>query len=246
MNSRTEFDSEFCHVRYLEDDKIVLLSWEKFARLEDYREPTRFALNLLRRYPGSNFVIDAGHGFEDDPADVEWGFSKLLPNMAKTGCKYIGFIMERAAEIKEEMDMWTREFGKYFAVVKAESYDQAVRKMRERVLVNVRYTVKPGKRDEFLKQVCAQGIIRASREEPGNCQYEYDTPVDSETDLFLMELWVSEEAQAAHGKTEHYQRLQALKKEYVSSVSIEKYHIVAESREKAPYETGIVNHGLAR
>lgn len=131
MSSKLEFNSEFCHVQYIESDNIVLLTWKKFARLNDYREPTLFALDLLRRYPQSHFVVDARNGFEDDPADVEWGFTELLPRMAKTDCKFVAFIMEKATEIEEEMDMWTKEFTKYFTVLKAESYEQAICGMKE-------------------------------------------------------------------------------------------------------------------
>ena len=227
MNSKTEFDSEFCNVRYIESDNVVFLTWKKFARINDYREPTLFALDLLEQYPQSNFVVDARNGFEDDPEDVKWGFSELLPNMAKTDCRYVVFIMQKITVIENEMDMWTKEFGKYFAVLKVESYEQAIRKMNNRILLNVRYTIKPGKRDEFLEKVKEQGIIRESRTEPGNYQYAYYIPVDSENILFLMEMWVSDEAQAAHGKTEHFKRLQALKKEYVTDVDIEKYSVNA-------------------
>lgn len=132
MNKISEFDSEFCNVRYIESDNVVFLSWKKFARLNDYREPTLFALDLLRNHPQSNFLVDARRGFEDDPADVEWGFSELLPNMAKTDCKYVVFIMEKVAAIEDEMDMWTKEFGKYFAVIKVESYEQAICKIKTR------------------------------------------------------------------------------------------------------------------
>jgi len=97
--------------------------------------------------------------------------------------------------------------------------------MENQLLVNVRYTVKPGKRDEFLKKAEQQGIIAASRAEPGNRGYEYFKPVDSENTLFLMEVWANSEAQAAHAQTGHYQRLQLLKKEYVTDVTIEKYLI---------------------
>lgn len=69
----------------------------------------------------SNFIVDARHGFEDDSADVEWGFSELLPNMAKTECKYVIFIMEKVPTIEEEMDMWTKEFSKYFTVMKVKN-----------------------------------------------------------------------------------------------------------------------------
>lgn len=227
MNSKLGYDSEYCNVRYMENDNVVFLTWKKFARLDDYRKPTLFALDLLKQYPHSNFVIDARNGFEDDNEDVKWGFSELLPNMAKTNCKYVIFIMQKADDIQGEMDMWTKEFGKYFAVVKVNSFEQAVSKIRNRILVNVRYTIKPGKRDEFLEKVNEQGIIMDSRAEPGNYQYEYYIPIDSENVLFLTEMWISIEAQAAHGKTEHYQRLQALKKEYVTDVTIEKYSVNA-------------------
>lgn len=119
------FGSEFSNVRYLEKEHIVFLKWKKFCCYDDYRNPTTFALNLLRENPGSNFVIDARNGFEDEQADVEWGFSFLLPEMAKTDCRYVVFIMNEVNEIEEEMDMWTREFMKYFVVKKVEDFPQA-------------------------------------------------------------------------------------------------------------------------
>ena len=118
-----EFTSEFADVEYIEADGKVLLTWKKEARLDNYRKPTTAALELLRRY-GCDFVIDARNGFEDDKADVEWGFSWLLPEMAKTGCKTVWLIMNEVneTEIGEEMDMWTAEFSKYFKVRKTKNY----------------------------------------------------------------------------------------------------------------------------
>lgn len=225
MSSKLEFDSEFCNVRYMKNEKVVFLTWKKFARLNDYRKPTLFALDLLKQFPHSNFVVDARNGFEDDKEDVEWGFSELLPNISKTDCEYVAFIMPETEDIQDEMDMWTKEFGKYFAVVKAKSFEQALSKINDRILVNVKYTVIPGKRDEFLEKVVENDIITASRAEPGNYKYECYKPVDSEDILFLMEIWVSNKARTLHSKTEHYQRLQSLKKEYVTNVTMEKYSI---------------------
>ncbi len=97
--------------------------------------------------------------------------------------------------------------------------------MNDAILVNVKYTVKPGKRDEFYKKVAEQGIIEESKAEAGNLKYEYSVSLDSENVLCLLELWDSSKSQLLHGKTPHYQRLQALKQEYVTNVSIEKYGI---------------------
>jgi hypothetical protein len=163
VDSELEFDSEFCNVRYIANDNVVLLSWKKFARIDDYRRPTLFALSLLEKYPHSNFVVDARNSFEDDKDDVEWGFSILLPAMAKTDCRYVAFIMLRVTNVEEEMDMWTKQFGKYFAVVKTESYEQTIKKINNRIMVNVNYEIKSGKRDEFLKKVDELEIARDSK-----------------------------------------------------------------------------------
>ena len=57
---------------------------------------------------------------------MEWGFSLLLPIMARTGCKTVIFIMNPENEIEGEMDMWGNEFRKYFDVYRVASYEEAL------------------------------------------------------------------------------------------------------------------------
>lgn len=120
------FDSEFCKVTYVKKDNVVLLTWKKFCCYDDYRNPTLFASKLLHKHAGSNFVIDAANGFEDEKEDVEWGFSVLLPDMAKSSCKKCIFILNEIPAIEDEIDLWTAEFKKYFQVYKVQSYEKAV------------------------------------------------------------------------------------------------------------------------
>lgn len=223
MNSKLEFDSEFCNVKYIEKDKAVLLTWKKFCCHEDYRKPATYALELLKQYP-SNLIVDARNGFEDEKEDVEWGLSILLPEMAKTACKYVVFIMNEVTDIEEEMDMWTREFGKYFGVCRTASYEDAVKTIHNEILMHVTYKVKKGKRDEFLQKVKEADIITASKQEPGNLFYEYYYPVDDKHSLLLVESWTNANAQAAHGRTEHFKRLSELKKDYVEEITIKKFN----------------------
>ena len=124
--SDNEFNSEYCNVRYIPDNAAVLLTWKKRAVGEDYRAPTTFAANLIRRKDGCLLIIDARNGFEDDKADVEWGFNVLLPELSDAGCKEITFIMNGSDDaIEDEMSMWTAEFRKYFTVRIAEDYGSA-------------------------------------------------------------------------------------------------------------------------
>ncbi|MDF2675685.1 MAG: hypothetical protein K0R09_3957 [Clostridiales bacterium] len=124
---KNEFDSKYCNVSYIIEDNIVLISWKKFCCYEDYRNPTTYALELLRKYANSNLVVDARNGFEDEKEDIEWGFSILLPAMAHTDCKKVIFIMNEVNEIEEEIDLWTKEFMKYFVVKKVKGYEEAIR-----------------------------------------------------------------------------------------------------------------------
>lgn len=98
----------------------------KKCSYDDYRNTTLSALTALQKYKNSSVVIDAKNDFEDEPADVEWGFHILLPAMAKTTCRFVIFIMEAVNDIEEEMDMWTMEISKYFTVEKVTAYAQAV------------------------------------------------------------------------------------------------------------------------
>jgi hypothetical protein len=95
------------------------------------REPTSFALDLLKERPDSNLIIDARNGFIDEKEDVEWAFSYLLPNMAKTECKKVAIIMNEVTDIEEEMDMWSKEFMEYFHVDRVTSYEKAIQKIKE-------------------------------------------------------------------------------------------------------------------
>lgn len=222
------FDTEFCNVKYIEADNAILLTWKKFANGEDYKRPTTFAWELLKEYKNSKLFVDARNGFEDDEEDVEWGFSVLLPGMAQTTCKVVCFIMNEVNAIEDEMDMWAIEFGKYFAVLKASSYEKALEKSKRLFIVHVTYHIHKEKRDEFYNLVKEQGIIQKSKEEPGNYKYDYYLPLNSFDDLCVFEIWTDEQAQILHGYTEQYQKLTKLKQEYVDSVEIDKYWVTKE------------------
>ncbi len=126
VQNNDEFISPYCHVQYVANDNVVLLTWKEFCCFDNYRKPTIFAAELLIQKDNSNFIVDARNGFEDDKADIEWGFSILLPKMAQSKCKYCIFIVNEVTDIEGEIDLWTEEFMKYFVVKKVNSYVDAI------------------------------------------------------------------------------------------------------------------------
>jgi quinol monooxygenase YgiN len=95
------------------------------------------------------------------------------------------------------------------------------------IVLNVTYKCRPGQRREFLERIAAEGIDTASRAEAGNIRYDYYLPVNGEDELFLLEKWRDAEALAAHGTQPHFEKLKALKSEYVADTTIDRF----ESRE---------------
>lgn len=224
--AKCQFQSEYADVCYREEDNTVLLTWKREAHLESYREPTLYALKLLQEHLDSNFIIDATNGFEDDKRDVEWGTKFLLPEISKTTCRFVCFIMNENHTIDDEMDMWTVEFGKYFAVTRASDYKEALYTIHHYIMANVTYIIKEGKRDEFVCELIQNKIQEDSMKEAGNIQYDVFLPIGSINKVCLVEFWTNETEQKRHTTTFHYKLLSELKQKYVEQVLVQNYHIV--------------------
>jgi quinol monooxygenase YgiN len=222
------FKSEFCEVNFITSANVVFLKWEKFCQGEDYRKPLCYVLTLLENNKNSNFIVDARNGFEDDKADVTWAFHEFIPQLAKAGCKLTCFIVNQDDDIKEEIDMFTEEFMKYVMVEKVLSPEEAFHKLSEitgnnTVILNVTYTIKQGKREEFYKKINEAGIPQKSRNEKGNLKYDYYFSADSENQILLIEIWKDQDSQNAHKELEHFKQLQVIKESYVTDVKFEQF-----------------------
>ena len=93
------------------------------------------------------------------------------------------------------------------------------------IVLNVTYKCKPGKREEFLKAIMAEGIDAACRAEAGNIKYDYYRPVDGSDDLLLVEKWRDADVLAVHGKQPHFARIGELKPAFVEDTVIEKFEV---------------------
>lgn len=83
------------------------------------------------------------------------------------------------------------------------------------LILNVKYNVKPGLRDEFFKAILGEGLDELSRNEEGNICYDYFFSTDDPNQLFLVEHWQDVEAFRLHTTLTHFKRLQQLKDKYV-------------------------------
>jgi len=90
------------------------------------------------------------------------------------------------------------------------------------IVMNVLYTVKPGRREAYYRLLNTLGIPQASRAEEGNLCYDYFYAADDPDLLFLWEQWQDEAALARHCQTPHFARLQEMKAEWLEKTDIHK------------------------
>lgn len=74
------------------------------------------------------------------------------------------------------------------------------------IVLVVRLTAQPGKRDEFLPHLQANAA-GAKRDEPGCQRFEIMLPKDDPDTLYLHEVYDDDAALAAHREAPHYKKM---------------------------------------
>jgi quinol monooxygenase YgiN len=90
-------------------------------------------------------------------------------------------------------------------------------------LLNVYYTAKPGKREDFLKALYDANIPQLCRGEEGNSQYDYFLSNESPDLVLLVEKWDDAKSQSKHCEMQHMKAIESIKTQYLDNVAIEKY-----------------------
>ena len=78
----------------------------------------------------------------------------------------------------------------------------------------------PGKREEFVERVKAEGILDAIRAEDGFGRYDYYFSSADKNELLLIEAWESHQHQQIHIAAPHMDKLRSFKNDYIESTTI--------------------------
>lgn len=89
-------------------------------------------------------------------------------------------------------------------------------------VLHVTYTMKPGKRADFLRDAKMARILEKVRREDGCRSYGYFLSAEDEDVLLLVESWDSVEQQQAHLKQPHMAIVQELKAKYVEETVLDR------------------------
>ncbi len=94
------------------------------------------------------------------------------------------------------------------------------------ILIHVTYKVKPGMRDEFIKNMMRENIIAETQSEEGNLMYRYHCPVDDQDEILLVEAWRHKDDIKSHLKTHHAARLAEIKRDFILETIFRTYKAV--------------------
>ena len=91
----------------------------------------------------------------------------------------------------------------------------------------VKYTAKPGCRENYVRDIVSEGILTTIRAEAGCIRYDYYFSAQEENVVLLIEQWETEEHQRVHMQQPHMQQPRAIKEQYVDSTTLGKVRLEA-------------------
>ncbi|WP_130862161.1 putative quinol monooxygenase [Bacilliculturomica massiliensis] len=90
------------------------------------------------------------------------------------------------------------------------------------IVVHVTYKMKPGTKEQYIKEVQDAKIDQCGRKDPGNIVYDNYYSAFRDDEVILYEMWEDEASLLAHQTTPHNIALQDIKKKYVLETSIKR------------------------
>ena len=91
------------------------------------------------------------------------------------------------------------------------------------ITVNIYYTGENGSARKFAEEMCASGVVRDIRAEPGNKRYEYFFPMEDGETVLLIDSWEDQRAIDAHHASPMMAKIAALREKYNLHMRVERY-----------------------
>ncbi len=110
------YNSDFCSVNYLPDLNAAFVTWKQFCYDDDYRNPLRYAIKIMKTHDNCSYIADTRTGFKNRLEDTTWIFNTFIPEAKAAGCKHIFFIINPDNSLKEELEGQSEELRKSFKV----------------------------------------------------------------------------------------------------------------------------------
>ena len=95
----------------------------------------------------------------------------------------------------------------------------------DELMLYVKYTAKPGCREQFVREIVRRGILTAIRNEDGCLAYDYYFSAQDENMVLLLEKWASAAHQRVHMTQPHMAELMELKAQFIEDAHLGHVHL---------------------
>jgi len=117
------YTTEYCEVKYLEDENAIFCQWKQFCKGDDYRNPFRYAVDEINKHNVSTWITDTSSGFENEEADTQWLIEEFMPKLIESSVDKIVFVIKNDSPLMDEIMGQVESLGEYFEVELVESLD---------------------------------------------------------------------------------------------------------------------------
>ena len=83
------------------------------------------------------------------------------------------------------------------------------------IIIKNKYLIKPGMREEFIKQIKENKIQEGFQAQPGCIAFDINIPLDDDNNLGLIDIWTSRETFEAHLVCDVNDRWSPIKDKYL-------------------------------
>lgn len=120
------FQSDFCHIEYLHDIHAVFCKWKQFCHSDDYKDPLSYGLKLIRENQAKTWITDTSTGFENREADTQWLIKNFMPELIKSSCEEIIFIITKDSPLQEEIAGQKKSLSQHFKITLVEDLEKII------------------------------------------------------------------------------------------------------------------------
>ncbi len=87
------YNTPYCQIQHLKEKNAILCTWKQFCKGEEYQEPFRYGLELIKKHNITTWITDTTNGFENEEADTLWLLQEIMPQFIESSLEKIVFII---------------------------------------------------------------------------------------------------------------------------------------------------------
>jgi len=110
------YNTKYYTLQHLKEKNAILCTWKQFCKGEEYQEPFRYGLELIKKHNITTWFTDITNGFENEEADTVWLLEEIMPKFIESSLEKIVFVIADDSPLMGEILGQKEALGEFFEV----------------------------------------------------------------------------------------------------------------------------------